>query len=218
MGIDITPYQLRHSGPSKDRSRNSRSLLEVQKRGRWKSHKSVARYEKSGRLAANFQMLPVVLQQHCLAAESHLVEVMLGQGRAPKLPSLPKAWKVNMLLTCFQVRVAWLISADSWVMRPKNGSCVEGHNSTSQNLQFWAGWSEMFSSGLFWLSCWLRLTPVFPLPETELVSSATNNTLGGFLSTFCHLLTSNKCKTGMLVSGQPFKLSNGWMRFASRGC
>jgi len=91
MGIDITPYQLRHSGPSIDRSRNSRSLLEVQKRGRWKSHKSVARYEKSGRLAANFQMLPVVLQQHCLAAESHLVEVMLGQARAPKLPSLPKA-------------------------------------------------------------------------------------------------------------------------------
>ncbi|CAE7279327.1 unnamed protein product [Symbiodinium natans] len=49
FGVDVTPYQTRHSGPSIDRARQYRSLLEVQKRGQWKAHKSVARYEKSAR-------------------------------------------------------------------------------------------------------------------------------------------------------------------------
>ena len=91
LGIDMTPCQLRHSGPSIDRSRNLRSLEEVQKRGRWKSHKSVARYEKSARLAANFQALLPSLQHHCLIAEQQLGAVMLGRARAPMPPSRPRA-------------------------------------------------------------------------------------------------------------------------------
>ena len=35
--IDVTPYQTRHSGPTIDRARNSRSRQEIQKRGQWKS-------------------------------------------------------------------------------------------------------------------------------------------------------------------------------------
>lgn len=91
MNLDMTPYQMRHSGPSIDRSRNVRSLVEVQKRGRWKSHKSVARYEKSARLAANFQALPSRLQHHCLAAERQLEAVMLGMVQPPRPPLLPRA-------------------------------------------------------------------------------------------------------------------------------
>ena len=90
LGLDMTPYQLRHSGPSIDRSRNLRSLEEVQKRGRWKSHKSVARYEKSARLAANFQALLPSLQHHCLVAEQQLGAVMLNRAHAPIPPSKPK--------------------------------------------------------------------------------------------------------------------------------
>ena len=91
LGLDMTPYQLRHSGPSTDRSRNLRSLLEVQKRGRWRSHKSVARYEKSARLAANFQSLSPALQHHCLLAEQLLGAVMLNRSPAPTAPSKPRA-------------------------------------------------------------------------------------------------------------------------------
>ena len=43
------------SGPSIDRSRGYRSLQEVQKRGQWKSQKSVTRYEKSARLASTWE-------------------------------------------------------------------------------------------------------------------------------------------------------------------
>ena len=63
----------------------------------------------------------------------------VGPGpRSKKMPSLPKVWRANMWLTCFQVMAAWRISADSLDMRLKNGSCVEGRGSTSQGLQFWA--------------------------------------------------------------------------------
>ena len=86
LQIDVTPYNMRHSGPSIDRSQNLRPLLEVQKRGRWKSHKSVARYEKSARLAANFNQLPTKTQRHCLHVETLLGDVMLGRTRPPVPP------------------------------------------------------------------------------------------------------------------------------------
>ena len=69
-----------------DRSREYRTLLEVQKRGRWKSHKSVARYEKSAILASNFQLLSSKHQHHCLVAESRPAAVMQGQAPAVPLP------------------------------------------------------------------------------------------------------------------------------------
>ena len=85
LRLDISPYSLRRSGPSVDRNRGLRSLLEVQKRGRWKSYKCVARYEKSARLASNFQLLSQKHQQHCLHAETRLGEVMSGRARPPPL-------------------------------------------------------------------------------------------------------------------------------------
>lgn len=56
--LDMTPYMSRHSGPSIDRARNFRSQHEVQKRGQWKAQKSIMRYEKSARLAAQWESLP----------------------------------------------------------------------------------------------------------------------------------------------------------------
>ncbi|CAE7512342.1 unnamed protein product [Symbiodinium sp. CCMP2592] len=58
LHVQLSPYQMRHSGPSIDRAQHLRSLLEVQRRGTWKSAKSVLRYEKSARLAASFLELP----------------------------------------------------------------------------------------------------------------------------------------------------------------
>ena len=48
--FNIVPHTFRHSGPSNDVYHKRRTLREVQKRGRWKSTRSVARYEKAGRL------------------------------------------------------------------------------------------------------------------------------------------------------------------------
>ena len=86
LKLSVTPYQWRHSGPSIDRAKDRRSLLEVQKRGRWKSFKSVARYEKSARLGANFAQLGTSLQRHCQDTESLLEDVMLGRRLAPPPP------------------------------------------------------------------------------------------------------------------------------------
>ena len=41
LSLDLSPYQMRHSGPSIDRANNWRTALEVQKRGGWKSARSI---------------------------------------------------------------------------------------------------------------------------------------------------------------------------------
>ncbi|CAE7411650.1 unnamed protein product [Symbiodinium sp. KB8] len=56
LKVQLTPYQTRHSGPSIDRAQNNRLLFEVQKRGNWKCHKSVQRYEKAARLGLSYQI------------------------------------------------------------------------------------------------------------------------------------------------------------------
>eukprot|EP00438_Fugacium_kawagutii_P017670 Skav211267 [mRNA] locus=scaffold2429:526:2325:+ [translate_table: standard] len=63
-------YQLRHSGPSYDRSTKSRSLQDVKKRGRWATDSSVKRYEAHAKLAQEFQRLPHKVQRAALAAPS----------------------------------------------------------------------------------------------------------------------------------------------------
>lgn len=79
LKIDVVPYQARHSGPSIDRSQNTRSQEEVRKRGGWVSRQSVARYEKSGRLAATWSKLPIATQNVMLSCEKHIAEIILGQ-------------------------------------------------------------------------------------------------------------------------------------------
>lgn len=83
LGVVVTPYQTRHSGPSIDRSRNYRSQHEVQRRGQWRSRKSVNRYEKSARLAATWEQLPAALRSHCQQCEADLGAFLLGQKVLP---------------------------------------------------------------------------------------------------------------------------------------
>ncbi|CAE8717298.1 unnamed protein product, partial [Polarella glacialis] len=56
--IHATPHSVRHSGPSNDRFHKRRSLLQIQKRGRWASPKSVARYEKEALLLGIWRSIP----------------------------------------------------------------------------------------------------------------------------------------------------------------
>eukprot|EP00933_Yihiella_yeosuensis_P058885 TRINITY_DN59656_c0_g1_i1.p2 TRINITY_DN59656_c0_g1~~TRINITY_DN59656_c0_g1_i1.p2 ORF type:complete len:186 (+),score=21.79 TRINITY_DN59656_c0_g1_i1:54-611(+) len=48
--LSLTPYTARHGSASLDHYANTMSLREIQRRGRWKSQASVARYNKSGKL------------------------------------------------------------------------------------------------------------------------------------------------------------------------
>ena len=54
----VVPYSLRHSGASLDALDRSRTLQEIQKRGRWRAHRSLVRYEKAGRIYAEYNRLP----------------------------------------------------------------------------------------------------------------------------------------------------------------
>ncbi|OLQ04427.1 hypothetical protein AK812_SmicGene12519 [Symbiodinium microadriaticum] len=83
LGVDATPYQTRHSGPSIDRARNYRTLLEVQKRGQWKSYKSVARYEKSASLARSWEELSMNFRVHAELCEQNLGAILWGTAPAP---------------------------------------------------------------------------------------------------------------------------------------
>ena len=161
LGLDMTPYQLRHSGPSTDRSRNLRSLLEVQKRGRWRSHKSVARYEKSARLAANFQSLSPALQHHCLLAEQLLGAVMLNRSPAPTPPSKPRAWRDSTLQISLQELVVLPKLAESWAIEQKSGKSVGEVSLISHVGKCFVWFSKTFCQAWFCVPCWHHHVAVF---------------------------------------------------------
>jgi hypothetical protein len=83
LAIKLVPYQARHSGASIDRFSESRSLLEVQKRGFWKSVKSLTRYEKAGRLVLSWQKHSTEQQQQFEAAERVIGEAMCNRPARP---------------------------------------------------------------------------------------------------------------------------------------
>lgn len=50
--LELTPHSVRHSGPSVDALSKSRSQSEIQARGRWRTSKSILRYQKPGQMLA----------------------------------------------------------------------------------------------------------------------------------------------------------------------
>jgi hypothetical protein len=76
LGIRLVLYQTRHSGASRDAVEKRRTRAEIQKRGGWRSAKSVTRYEKSGRLSAAWDSLAPALQHHALRCEAGLWETV----------------------------------------------------------------------------------------------------------------------------------------------
>jgi len=91
LGIELTLYQARHSGPSIDRATKERDISEVKKRGSWNSWQSVGRYEKSAMLAATYQKLNESQKVFFSACERHLADIMLGRGVELALPEVAKA-------------------------------------------------------------------------------------------------------------------------------
>ena len=86
LGVDVVPYQCRHSGASHDRAVQLRSLLEIQKRGQWRSSRSVVRYEKSARLGQTYAQYSTRLQAWIEAVSPHVAAIVTGlrsSGTAP---------------------------------------------------------------------------------------------------------------------------------------
>ena len=73
----VTPYQARHSGASTDRASNARTLLDIQKRGGWKTMKSVCRYEKGARLAQRASKLTPLQVSHFGECLRHLEDALV---------------------------------------------------------------------------------------------------------------------------------------------
>jgi hypothetical protein len=88
LGVSLTLYQARHSGPSIDRSQKARDMGEVKKRGGWKSWKSLQRYEKSARLANTFANMTEAQKTFFQTCEARLEDCMLGRSVEIAFPAL----------------------------------------------------------------------------------------------------------------------------------
>ena len=75
------PYQMRHSGPSIDLADRRRSMEEAQRRGRWTQPRSMMRYERRARLAAEWAKVPQATRARCEECAAHLAELILGRWR-----------------------------------------------------------------------------------------------------------------------------------------
>ena len=77
-------------GASEDRAQGVRSLLEMQRCGRWAVESSARRYEQAGRLQAVLARIPPAVVDHGIACETHLAD-LLCRPRLLKRPCLAPA-------------------------------------------------------------------------------------------------------------------------------
>ena len=91
---DMVPYMARHSGASLDRAVTvaglppARTQEEVRRRGRWKAHRSMVRYEKAARLAATARSYSPEQTEYFRGSLQVLADVVLRAAAPPRLPSL----------------------------------------------------------------------------------------------------------------------------------
>ena len=81
--LHLTPYCLRHGGASEDRASNSRPMLEVMKRGGWKTYSSLARYEKHARLGLMLQRAGPAVVAIARRREPELTKLFLAAWQRP---------------------------------------------------------------------------------------------------------------------------------------
>ena len=81
-------YRVRHAGASHDFVTKERSLEEVRRRGRWRTHQSVRRYEKGARTGQLLHHLSAGVRTHALACGDSVYEVIAGKRSALREDSL----------------------------------------------------------------------------------------------------------------------------------
>ena len=74
------PYQARHSGPSIDLALRRRDLKAAKKRGRWKTDRSLRRYEKAGRLLRVADRWTAAQRAHFNRSAELVEALILGRG------------------------------------------------------------------------------------------------------------------------------------------
>ena len=82
---------MRHSGASWDRLQQRRDLNEIQKRGQWKSHASVARYEKATKVMSGYSRLPLELRDYMETVSRNLEQYFLNGWEVPLYKPGPSA-------------------------------------------------------------------------------------------------------------------------------
>ncbi len=73
----VTAHLARHGGPSEDYLKRSRTLADIQARGRWRAQASVQRYQKSGWILSALKKLPPTLRARGLALSRTSLEFVL---------------------------------------------------------------------------------------------------------------------------------------------
>lgn len=63
--LSVTPPSFRHGGASHGRLVAERSLLDIQRRGMWKSFSSARRHEKSGRIGLQLHKMTPLQMRRC---------------------------------------------------------------------------------------------------------------------------------------------------------
>ncbi|CAK0861861.1 unnamed protein product, partial [Prorocentrum cordatum] len=79
--LGACPHVFRHSGASNDKAHSRRTLKEVQKRGRWASSASVARYEKGALILQQLRKVPLARQKKAAERSKRLPQVLLQKIR-----------------------------------------------------------------------------------------------------------------------------------------
>jgi len=76
----ITLYRLRHAGASEDCVTHRRSLKDIAKRGRWKTTRSVRRYEKGGRISQLLHRLKPAQLAHAQSCAKLIGRIAVGEA------------------------------------------------------------------------------------------------------------------------------------------
>ena len=83
LGVpEAVPYQARHSGPSIDLALRWRTLDSAKKRGRWRTDRSLHRYEKAGRLQQVAGRWTGAQRAHFNRSADLVEALILGRGGA----------------------------------------------------------------------------------------------------------------------------------------
>lgn len=99
LGVEswnLSPYVLRHTGPSHDHLSHLRSLPEIKRRGRWASDTSLRRYEKSSQVTARLESLPVKTLAFLQLADFEIPTLIAKQSR-PSVELMRRAASVTGL-------------------------------------------------------------------------------------------------------------------------
>ena len=81
LGVkEAVPYQARHSGPSIDLALRRRDLKSAKKRGRWRTDRSLRRYEKAGRLLRVADRWTAAQRAHFNRSVDLVEGLILGRG------------------------------------------------------------------------------------------------------------------------------------------